>query len=205
MSMEFSYIMYKGWFKAGGQDSGTLLAGMTPQQKLLLLSDGSMTLGLEGLLGSRVEVDLRHRGHTPLGAQDAAYLGEDAGKESMEREVWLTIDGKRLIYAQTIIPLDRIDKSLLNTLNERGDEPLGRVLHTGHVPFIKENLEIAQLRCALAACGLGLKTDALFMARRYILLNKKEGGGWVIKASVTEVFSPEIISAPALVGRERAT
>ena len=200
MSMEFSYTMFKGWFEAGGQDSGVLLAGMTPQQKLLLLSDGSMTLGLEGLLGSRVEVELRHRGNTLLGAGDASYLGEAAGKESMEREVWLTIDGKRLIYAQTLIPLDRIDKSLLNILNERGGEPLGRVLHTGHVPFIKENLEIALVRCAGAALGLGLGADALFIARRYILFNKKESGGWVIKASVTEVFSPEIISAPLLEG-----
>ena len=46
--------------------------------------------------------------------------------------------------------------------------------------------------CDSVTADLGLAQGSSLYARRYILYNKGERG-WVIKAAVTEVFSPALI------------
>lgn len=167
-----------------------------PQQRFLLLSDGSMTLNLELLTGSKVEVEIRRSGLARLSKNAAAYLEEEQGNPSLEREVWLTAGGKRLIYAQTLIPLNRIEEKLLEALRMEGNEPLGRVLNSKKIPFTKDRLEVGVVSCARASTDLGMDARTPLMARRYVLFNK--GDRWVIKAAVTEIFSPDVIGSPCI-------
>jgi len=179
-----------GWLPPGAASS--LLDGLKAHEKLLLFSEGSMTLELELLTGSRVDVELKMRGVRPLSGEEAGFLGVGAGGSALEREVWLVAGGQKLLYARTLIPADCIAPELRRALDEKSSEPLGRVLASMGVLFAKERLEAAIVKCEAASTELGLAPDSALYARRYILFNKGEGG-WVIKAAVTEVFSPALV------------
>ncbi len=192
MSAEFSYTFINGWSRPVAGETPALL-GLKPEERLLLLSTGSMTLDLELLSGKGVEVELKYSGKASLGGEDSAYLNEDAGKEALERVAWLTVEHRRLVFAYTLIPLDRIQKSLLKALESRAGEPIGSVLRSKRVPFQKENIEVAVLRCAPAAAGFGINASTPLVSRRYILFDRKKNGRWTIKALVTEIFSPDVV------------
>ncbi len=195
MSKRFSYTLLRDWFRTESDRNRPELNGILPHQKLLLLSDGSLTLDLELLYGSKVEVEVKYKGTGPLPEQAACYLDEKAGGTVMEREVWLTVEGKKLVYAHTLIPLSCIEGGLKEELERNANEPLGRVLTSNKVFFSKEKLEVGVVRCRSAAAELGSPAQTPFIARRYILSNRQTSGVWVIKASVTEIFSPELVSS----------
>lgn len=192
MTAKLSYTMLKDWTSAGGAPFTEALGALPAGQKELLTSGGSMTEGLEGLSGGRVEVEVCLNGVTTLGEDVAAYMEEEPGTEAFEREVWLTVEGKRLIYARTIIPLVRIEEGLLAVLKDRRAEPLGKVLASLQIPFTKKKLEIGLVESAPLAEGFEKERDHPLAARRYILFNKNVTDR-VIKAAVTEVFNPEIV------------
>lgn len=197
MTKRFSYTLLRGWEEAGGQNELPELKGLEPHQRLLLLSDGSLTLDLELLFGAAVEVDVMHEDKTALCAKDAAYLEEQAGMEASEREVWLRVGDKKLVYARSLIPVERVRADLRETLDRQNNEPLGRVLGSSRIFFTKDKLEVSVVTCAQASEKLGLAPETPLLARRYILSNR-DRDGWVIKAAVTEIFSPEIVSARLL-------
>lgn len=206
MKENFTYTLLEDWSAPELYSSGSpgaernrsrvnhaALSGLEPHQKLLLLSDGSLTIEMELLYGSKVEVDFIYRGHTVLSPDEADYLLEDQENESIEREVWLTVQGKRLIYARTLIPLKCLDKKLMNELGAKSGEPIGRVLSTNRIPFRKEGLEIGMVRCPSVASGFGSDPSTPMFARRYLLSNSDYDTKMVIKASVMEFFSPEVV------------
>ncbi len=198
MTTRFSYTLLRDWAGAQGGAELPELEGLEPHQRLLLLSDGSMTLDLELLFGSPVEVEIKFSGTASLSAPDAAYLEEDEGASAQEREVWLTVRGRRLVYARSLIPAGRISDGLRAALDEHTGEPLGRVLTSNRVFFAKKKLDVAVVTCAAASKDLGVAPETPLLARRYVLYNTDDAGNWIIKAAVTEVFSPEIVSARLL-------
>ncbi|MBI5809665.1 MAG: chorismate lyase [Deltaproteobacteria bacterium] len=196
--MDLSYTLVQGWFKADSLSDG--LKGLEPQQRLILLSDGSLTLELVLLFGAKGAVEVRRNALSTLDKETSSYLEEVPGKEAIERVVWLTLENKRLVFAKTLIPLDRIDRALKKTLEKKSSEPLGRVLNSQKIAFIKERLELAPVMSAAAASDLGMDKDSLLLARRYVLFNREEGAGrWIIKAAVTEIFNPAIMPCGHLI------
>ena len=167
---------------------------LPPRQRLLLLSDGSLTVELEELYGGELGVEMRYNDYATLTPEEADLLMEDQESESVEREVWLTHGGRRLVFARTLIPLVRLDVRLRTALAENADKPIGRVLTEHGVSFVKKHLMVALVECPEAAADLGLVSYAPFAARRYILTNTDFDSNPVIKAVVTEVFSPEVIT-----------
>lgn len=180
------------WLEPAAAASQSFLSGLAAHEKLLLFSEGSMTLELELLTGKRVDVELKFMGERPLSAEEAEFLGVERDSPAMEREVWLTAGGTRLLYAHTLIPLGCMDAGVKEALDQMSSVPLGRVLSSKGILFAKERLEAGLVNCEAASVDLGLKADASLYARRYILYNRG-GQGWVIKAAVTEVFSPGLI------------
>jgi chorismate--pyruvate lyase len=173
----------------------TLSASALPEDKReLLLSEGSLTLHLERILGTPVEVEVSRTAYAPLGPDEASYLEESPQQDAMEREVWLTSGEKKLVYARTVIPVACMEEGLMEVLKQ-GGEPLGRILSSKNIPFTKDGLEVGIIRCQGAASDLGIDPEKPLFARRYRLMSRKESGQWNIKASVTEVFSPELVCA----------
>lgn len=192
MGKGFSLTLQGSWLAPNDAASSSFLADLAAHEKLLLFSEGSMTLELELLTGKRVDVELKYMGERALSAEEADFLGVEPNKTAMEREVWLVAGGNRLLYAHTLIPDTCIDADVKKALDEMSSEPLGRVLTSKGILFAKERLEAGRVRCVAASLDLGLDADAILYARRYILYNRG-CQGWVIKAAVTEVFSPGLV------------
>ena len=194
MGKGFSLTVLDGWLAPSSADASRLLNGLLAHEKLLLFSEGSMTLELELLTGKRGSVELKLRDERALSGEEAEFLGVEPGALALEREVWLVAGGTKLLYAHTLIPVQCLDKEVGRALDEKSSEPLGRVLSSKGVLFAKERLEAGVVKCEAASTELGLDRGASLYARRYILYNKGTLG-WVIKAAVTEVFSPTLVGA----------
>jgi chorismate-pyruvate lyase len=182
------------WLKPDEWEETFSTSALPADQRELLLSEGSLTLHLERIFGSPVEVEVSRTVYSPLSPDEASYLDENPYEESMTREVWLRVNGKRLVYARTLIPLARMERGLMEVLKQ-GGEPLGKILSSKNIPFTKDRLEIGVVRSERAATELGIDSERPLFARRYRLLSMKEEGQWNIKASVTEIFSPELVGA----------
>ncbi|MBI5902390.1 MAG: chorismate lyase [Deltaproteobacteria bacterium] len=187
------YTLARGWFNPEKEQGRPELKGLKPHQLLLLLSDGSMTLELELLSGGRVEVEVMHRGTTRLDDSLASYLEEKPGTDALVRDVWLTDGKKKLVYAHSLIPLSRLRPGLIDELERYSNEPLGRVLNSNKIFFCKERLEVATVECGRVSKAVGKDPASPLAARRYILFNRQGKDDWVIKASVLEIFSPEVV------------
>lgn len=192
MGKGFSMSLLAGWFSPLSAARTALLSELLAHEKLLLFSEGSMTLELELLTGKRVDVELRFMGERALSGEEAEFLGVEPASPAMEREVWLVAAGTKLLYAHTLIPLGCLDDEVRKALDENSSEPLGRVLTSKGILFAKERLEAGIVRCEAASTDLEMDVESSLYARRYILYNRG-AKGWVIKAAVTEVFSPELI------------
>ena len=191
--MSFSYTLLDKWHRADSLIEEGAVKGLSDKERMILLSDGSLTLLLEALLSSRVSVEVKLSATAGLSPEAAAYLGEEPGLESIEREVWLMVKGTRLVYAHLVIPVSCIEPWLLAELKE-GAEPLGRVLQNREIPVLKEGLEIGVVRAPEVSADLSLDPETRLFARRYKLTNKKDGGGSLIKAEICEVLSPALVS-----------
>ena len=195
--MQITYEIENNWLKADEPRDGTTLLSLHASEEELLFSGTSMTLHLEELLGAPVEVETRVGRTVRLGPEQSAKLEVNVNAKAQEREVWLNIKERKLVYAHTLIPIVSIDEALLQTLKERKDEPIGRVLTSLNVPFQKKELEVAILTSPEVAEELGLPADTRLVARRYILFNDTsdtEVESPAIQAAVTEIFNPEIVS-----------
>ncbi len=194
MAKGYSYVLLKEWLGAEEARCSPLIEGLLPHQKLLLFSEGSMTLELELLTRSRVEAEVRFTGEALLTGEEASCLGAAPGGKATEREVWLTAGGRKLLYARTLIPVDMIEPKLYQALYGNGkaeSEPLGRVLAENGILFGKERLEIGVVKCPPVSLELGAAPETPLFARRYVLFNGNEER-WTIKAAVAEIFSPEL-------------
>ncbi|MBE9528240.1 MAG: chorismate lyase [Proteobacteria bacterium] len=195
--MQITYEVENRWLTAEEPREGSTLLSLHASEEELLFSGISMTRHLEELLGSPVEVEARVGKAVRLNPEQSAKLEVNVNAKAQEREVWLSIKERKLVYAHTLIPVVSIDDSLLRTLKERKDEPIGRVLTSLNIPFLKKDLEVAILSSPEIAEELGLGADTRLVARRYILYNDTsdpEVESPAIKAAVTEIFNPEIVS-----------
>ncbi len=195
--MQITYEVENSWLTAEGPRDGSTLLSLHASEEELLFSGISMTQHLEELLGAPIEVETRVGRTVRIGPEEAAKLEVNVNAKSQEREVWLSIKGRKLVYAHTLIPLVLIDEALMKTLKERNDEPIGRVLTSLEIPFSKKALEVAILTSAEVADELGLAPDTRLVARRYILYNDTSDTtieSPAIQAAVTEIFNPEIVS-----------
>ena len=190
--MSFSYTLIDRWHKVESLIEDGPLKGLSDKERMILLSDGSLTFLLEALLSARVSVEVKLNTTTGLSAPAAAYLDEEPGLPSIEREVWLIVNGERLVYAYLVIPISSVEPWLLAALKE-GSEPLGRVLRAREIPVLKQGLEIGIVCAPEVSADLSLEPETEFYARRYKLSNTKEGGGSVIKAEICELLSPVLV------------
>ncbi|VAW37629.1 hypothetical protein MNBD_DELTA02-436 [hydrothermal vent metagenome] len=165
--------------------------GLSSEDREMLVSVGSFTLDLEQRVSADVRVEIQEIRHCRIRPELAVYLGVKPFEEVLERDVWLTSDGRRLIYARSVIPLSCTDDGLISLLSG-GDRPLGRILGDEGIDFSKDSMEFAVIDGKKQALEFGLEEAGLYIARRYRLF-RRSAGGWIINAAVTEVFTPSLI------------
>lgn len=194
MTELFSYALERGW---RGMDDP--LPGFD-DDKALLFSGGSLTVALESLMASPVTAEVKFKARRPVGIDAASLLGSPSGALAMHRVVWLVSDKARLVFANTIIPIEGADAALLDELEARTQEPIGAVLGKKNITLVKENIETGVVMCQEAALDLSLDEKTAFVARRY-LLSGRAGARTLLKAVVTEIFSPALIKVKAPVNK----
>ena len=193
------YSIAPGWKWVSDKEAVGLCErlNMLPQHRLLLLSDGSLTRFLEALSGSPVDVEIKNHETRRLNKEEAAYLEVIASQDAIVRDVWLIQNRKKLVYARSVFPLAGLDKDFLNKI-ATSIAPLGRSLTEQGLLTFKEKLAICAVHCSDINNLLNLAPRAILWAKRYRLTAEAASGGKCITASVTEIFSPELVGKPSL-------
>lgn len=193
------YSIAPGWKWVSDKEAVGLCErlNMLPQHRLLLLSDGSLTNFLEALSESPVDVEIKNHETRRINKEEAAYLEVLASQDAIIRDVWLIQDRKKLVYARSVFPLAGLDKDFLNKI-ATSIEPLGRSLTEQGLLTFKDKLAICAVHCSDINNILNLAPHAILWAKRYRLTAQSASGGKCITASVTEIFSPELVGKPSL-------
>ncbi|HEY3637054.1 MAG TPA: chorismate pyruvate-lyase family protein [Rhizomicrobium sp.] len=160
-----------------GQLHGIDAATLTPLQRILLITDGTLTEILEAYYFERVElVKLSERLMTRT--EFGGSLAMDENERVMERKINLrgARSGTRYVYAESLILVDRLDPSFQMELLET-NIPLGRLWRGHRLETFKEMAsatcrparELAiHLGCAEETPVLGRVYD-VFSARRHVM------------------------------------
>jgi beta-ribofuranosylaminobenzene 5'-phosphate synthase len=154
------------------KDVGTL----SPMQKILLGTDGSVTTLLENVLGCEVTVKTLSQEVVPADEHVAASLGISSGEEVNHRIVTLNEkeSGKVLLYAASDTPLSRLDPSFKDDLM-RADIPIGRIMQKHR---IEARRELDDVRACRAGAGIstvfGIFRHEPLLSRRYRIITRGE-------------------------------
>ena len=206
--MSFSFSLINEWQSPDKlMESGPFVA-LGSGERMLVFSDGSLTLLLEAFFKSASGVEVMLNAVSSITEEAALYLSEDTCAEVIEREIWLLAGGRRQVYARSIIPSASIEGWLRDDLTD-GIKPIGRILYDRGIAVLKESVELSLIRSSQVAAELSIDPDTPLVSRRYRLSNRREsggmgvpdgdegsGGGWIIKAMIQEVFSPTLVRVP---------
>ena len=166
--------------------AGVDSTGISPLYRVLLTSDGSMTTLLSALRLGRIDLDVVHQGEEPLDLETARHLGVSAHQRAMTRQVWLTHEGQRLLYASSVFPVTLLSPALADGLRE-ASEPLGRLLDGCGRPAVRDRLRIGRLEHPALAEALGGAPSDRLWCRMYRLAVEH-----TLTASIIEVLSPRL-------------
>ncbi len=175
---------------SGGDD--LILGRLTEEGRELIVSTSSLTTAIEALYGSHLSVEVNESACEVL-IDDylSDYLGLPLGSTALEREVYLCVGGRRVVYAHSVFALSAGEEETALRAMLASNEPLGRSLAARNVPFEKDKLEVALVEDGeLTLDGNGSK--APLIARRYRLFSS-EGSDININGALIEVFAPTLI------------
>jgi chorismate-pyruvate lyase len=152
----------------------------------ILSSDCSLTGLLEDMNETSIDLELIHQDKIVVNGHAADLLGIEESEAVLKREAWLKKKERKLVFANSVIPLRNLDKELIDKL-EAGDKPLGYIFETSGVSVNRSDIKISTIKCKQIADDILYPVDFAFWARKYNLISKER-----ILAVITEVFSPAV-------------
>ncbi len=166
--------------------------------RMLLLSDGSLTLLLNASLLSSVRLQRLRQEEVSLDRDMAEYIEAEPGQTVIDRDVWLMNGEKRVVYANSILPTSLMRDEIYNEI-AKGDTPIGTLLSEQSILTRRDRLQIGRIMSLEICRELGLPDATVLWARRYRL--HTEGG---FKGAITEVFSPKIFEGSNGKGKDQS-
>ncbi|HIH04527.1 MAG TPA: DUF98 domain-containing protein [Methanoregulaceae archaeon] len=172
---------------------------LSPLQKVLLLTDGSVTILLEAASGERVDVRTIAQDVVQADAVQARRLECAIGDPVNRRVVNLVgaRTGRVFVHAISFTPLDRLDAGAREDLLA-ADIPIGRILLQHRMETRRELSEVGVVRAGSLLAGIfGLPPDGPVLCRRYTIIHGEKS-----LISIEERFPVEMwggvatISAP---------
>jgi len=149
---------------------------LSPMQKILLGTDGSVTTLLENALGCEVKVNTLSQEVVPAAEGVAESLGIRTGDLVNHRIVTLNEGdtGKALLYAVSDTPLSRLDPSFRDDLM-RADIPIGRIMQMHRIEARRELDDVRACRADTAISGaLGIFRHEPLLSRRYRIITGEQ-------------------------------
>jgi beta-ribofuranosylaminobenzene 5'-phosphate synthase len=119
----------------------TQVGRLSPMQKFLLGTDGSVTQILEAITGKQVVIETRVQKIIPADPITAERLGINEGDPVNYRIVEIkTTGGKVLIYAISHTPIARLSQKFKDDLM-KADIPIGRIIQNHRIEARREILD----------------------------------------------------------------
>jgi chorismate-pyruvate lyase len=151
------------------------LGPLSSAQKILLTTDGSVTTILDVLKGY-VTIRTLIQEFRSADADMAGILDVEEGATVNYRVV--VIEGKEpLIYAVSIIPVDRLDNDFKDDLI-RADIPIGRILKKHNIESRREIKSVAVEEASQDLQEI-FDTDSLMLTRTYDIIHKDQVLIWL--------------------------
>jgi beta-ribofuranosylaminobenzene 5'-phosphate synthase len=148
------------------------LPRLSTVQRVLLLTDGSVTVLLEAAAGERVDVRTIAQEVVPADATQAERLAAAVGDPVNRREVSLigTRSGRVFIHAVSFTPLDRLAPGARDDLLA-ADIPIGRILLRHRMETRRELADVGLVPAGDALGRIfGIPADAPVLCRRYVII-----------------------------------
>lgn len=160
---------------------------LTPFQRILLATDGTVTHILEAYAGEPIEVVKLLQAFDTANEGDAA-LAVAPGDKVLRRRVLLRgrLGGQNLLFAEAVVVLDRVDPAVLDGLLET-DKPIGVLLSEHRTETFREILSVGREPAGGRATHFGIDAGADVIFRTYrivaggrpvILITEKFPGGF---------------------------
>lgn len=174
------------------------MSGLSLLQRILLITDGTVTHILEAYAGETVRVVKLEQDVGPAPA-DLLDLDVAAGDEVLQRRILLqgSSSGTTFLYAESIIVPSRLPEVIRQGLIET-DEPIGRLLGDNRLETFREITELKQEPAGGLAPRFGIDRSAMLHTRNYVITS---GGRPVMR--ISEKFPVTSFTSVDLEGRTR--
>ena len=161
---------------------------LNPIHKILLKTDGSITLIIEALTGREVDLEVIEQRVVKSDYKLSHLLDIELGSEINYRVVYLKVNDDIYTKALSLIPLSRIGQDLMKELIE-SKLPLGKILKKYKIETRRELNWYRVISDDELSKEFKVKTDKRILARNYNII--KDGK---ILANITEYFPAERFS-----------
>jgi len=170
-------------------------AGLMPLQRILLITDGTLTEILEAHFLERIEL-VKISERLLRGSELSADVPTNADERVLERKINLRGEKSRTlyVYAESFVFVDRLDPSFQTELLET-NIPLGRLWLGHRLETFKEIVGIACRSAGERAKYLGCAENAPVLGRIYDVFS---AGQLVMR--IAENFCAETTCVPAQTG-----
>ena len=163
------------WITADEFFKNDALVQTDPILRVLLMSDGSTTALLQALWLSPIRVEVVRQKELSLDPLTAEFLKVEPGATALARDAWLMANGRRLVYASSIIRLEGLSRPLLQAVSDR-QKPLGLLFQEAGQPVVRDRLQIGWVSDPSIQKVSGQTEGKPFWLRRYRLsLGTKPG------------------------------
>lgn len=168
--------------------------GVPATLRLLIVSDGSLTRLIRGWSLTEVTLETLCLDERPAGDETAGWLELPAETPVYHREVWLTANGDKLVFASsdwhlsnTDIELDSLASQFVSDLRT-SSVPVGDLIRRRGLWSKQDLLEIGLYQSDELSRLWG---GDRFWGRRYLM--KVEG---IVSGTILEIFSPRLGEEP---------
>lgn len=156
---------------------------LSPVQKILLTTDGSITRIFEALSGEEVSIETEEQKVIPASDEIAKLANIDVGDEVNYRIVNLKNSNGVLVHATSYAPLKRIDDDFKEKIM-KADIPIGKIMSELKIEARREIVSCSVVKADKKFAKLfDVPEDSNLLGRNYNIIHNGE-----VLLNITEIF-----------------
>lgn len=149
-------------------------ASLSPFQRIILTTDGTLTEILEAYLFEPLQVVKQSEDVMPLPYHHGA-LKLDAGSTVIDRKIFLQgkISMRNFIYAESTLALERLDETFQHELLE-SKVPMGKLWRQNRIETYKEIISTKKESAFELADAFGIAAEDQLLSRTYLVFSQRQ-------------------------------